>query len=142
MKKVVRLTETQLTRLIKRVIKEERVERIDDRDVKDRRRNNEEVIAMDRYMLMIYNVKDGNKIVEAIKEFLSEPDGEFIIINECGYVDLSDIDFCEYPQLAAVNLHNTPNNFLETQEECYYEIFENGFSFLTDERRPRRKENY
>ena len=43
-------------------------------------------------------------------------------------VDFSNVDFCQYPDLVFVNLSGTPNNFEETQDNCY-EKFGNGYGF-------------
>ena len=50
---------------------------------------------------------------------------EFI---DCEEVDFSGVDLCQYPELVFVNLPGTPNNFEETQNDCYEKVGE-GYAF-------------
>jgi hypothetical protein len=52
-----------------------------------------------------------------------------IAFRDCEEIDLSGIDFCQYPNLNSINLRGTPNNFEETQGDCYHIISDGVYDF-------------
>ena len=71
----------------------------------------------------IFYVEDASTkaAMQLFKNFLhmKKTDVEFIAFKNCEQLDFSNIDFCKYPKLMFVNLMGTPNNFEETQGDCY-----------------------
>ena len=71
--------------------------------------------------------------MQLFKNFLhmKKTDVEFIAFRNCEQLDFSNIDFCKYPKLMFVNLMGTPNNFEETQDDCYEKIGDGRYAFNT-----------
>ena len=111
MKKTIRLTEDDLTRLVKRVIKEQEEEQPN--------RNYDDLLLIE------------NKITDEVSEILNElSEGiKFLAILNCEYADVSNIDLCSFPNLIMVNLKGTPNNFEETQGNCYHDLRHGMYDF-------------
>jgi hypothetical protein len=117
MAKVIRLTESDLTRLVKRVI-------------------NEHPYGAN------YNVRGSkgfNRIQGASKRevdiFLENlpEDTMFIQISDCEYADFSNIDICAFPKLTMINLKGTENNFDEQNYDCPYNEYSDGiYDFTPD----------
>lgn len=109
MKRIIRLTESDLTRLVRRVIKEQEMD--DDKPV-----NSLKFMFDDRALLL----KGASS--KKIQHYLSNlPDTiQFITIVNGESADFSDIDICGFEDLYLVNLMNTPNNF-EENVDCDYE---------------------
>jgi hypothetical protein len=136
MKKIVKLTEADLARIVKRVIREQ-----DDNDMDelegfvDHLRNNRDqmdVIKSDMTDDRFFHVEGANRRTanQLLKNFLKVSKGKarFIAFIDCEEVDFSGVDLCQYPELVFVNLPGTPNNFEETQNDCYEKIGE-GYAF-------------
>jgi hypothetical protein len=136
MKKIVKLTEADLSRIVKRVIREQ-----DDNDMDelegfvDHLRNNRDqmdVVKSDMTDDRFFHVEGADRRTanQLLKNFLKVSRGRarFIAFIDCEEVDFSGIDLCEYPELVFVNLPGTPNNFEETQNDCYEKIGE-GYAF-------------
>ena len=111
-KKIVRLTESDMIRLVKKVIKEQ----YDDRDL----------VINPTYTVLIRgkSSRQVKRLISNLKENIS-----FLAILDCEYADFSDINLCEYPRLVGVRLAGTPNNLEETQDNCYEEIMESQYMF-------------
>ena len=60
---------------------------------------------------------------------LNKDKAKFIAILNCEGLDLSGIDFCQYRNLVMVNLKGTPNNFEETQGDCYHDLSHGMYDF-------------
>ena len=136
MKKIVKLTEADLARIVKRVIKEQ-----DDNDMDElegfvnhlrNNRNQMDVVKSDMTDDRFFHVEGADRRTanQLLKNFLKVSRGRarFIAFIDCEEVDFSGIDLCEYPELVFVNLPGTPNNFEETQNDCYEKIGE-GYAF-------------
>ena len=116
-KRIVRLTESDMNRLVKRIIKEA-MEVGDDGNMSD-------------YGEYNYgdNSNSGGHIIEnaskrEVDRFLRNlpENAKFIVINNCEYADFSNINLCDFP-LRTLALTGTENN-LEEQEFASYCISE------------------
>ena len=112
-KKIVRLSESDMIRLVKKVIKEQYDDDID-------------VQINPTYTVLIRgkSSRQVKRLISNLKENIS-----FLAILDCEYADFSDINLCEYPKLVSVRLVGTPNNLEETQDNCYEEIMESLYMF-------------
>jgi hypothetical protein len=108
MAKIVRLTERDLTRLVKRVIKEQ-PEDIDSEDYGNHGEKTFQIIK-----------NASKKTVDRFLEKLPE-NVRFIQISDSEYADFSNIDICAFPKLIFVNLKGTENNFDKQDYGCGYE---------------------
>ena len=131
MKKIVRLTEADLARIVRRVIKEQP----NDNDMdeftlwmnhlsnnRDRLDSIFNVVKSDVRDERFFHIEGADRIAttQILKNFLKGNDKiSFIAVIDCEYLDCSKIDFCQCPNLEVVNLPGTPNNFEETQGDCY-----------------------
>ena len=138
MKKVIKLTEADLARIVKRVIKEQ-PESNDDMDelegFVDHLRNNRDqmdVVKSDMKDDRFFHIEGADRRTanQLFKNFLKVSGGKvrFIAFIDCEEVDFSGVDLCQYPDLVFVNLPGTPNNFEETQNDCYEKVGE-GYAF-------------
>jgi hypothetical protein len=109
MKKIIRLTESDLTRLVRRVIKE--------REMDDDRPLNSKKFMFDDSVLLLKGASS-----KTIQHYLSQlPDTiRFITIVNGESADFSDVNICGLDELYLVNLMNTPNNF-EENVDCEYD---------------------
>jgi hypothetical protein len=136
MKKIVKLTEADLARIVRRVIKEQ-----DDNDMDElegfvdhlrNNRNQMDVVKSDMTDDRFFHVEGADRRTanQLLKNFLKVSRGRarFIAFIDCEEVDFSGIDLCQYPELVFVNLPGTPNNFEETQNDCYEKVGE-GYAF-------------
>jgi hypothetical protein len=136
MKKIVKLTEADLARIVKRVIREQNDNDMDELEgFVDHLRNNRDqmdVVKSDMTDDRFFHVEGADRRTanQLLKNFLKVSRGRarFIAFIDCEEVDFSGIDLCEYPELVFVNLPGTPNNFEETQNDCYEKIGE-GYAF-------------
>ena len=137
MRKVIRLTESDLTKIVKRVIHEKLEIKIVEPDWKGYAAVHKHMNQNPDQADVLKDVYDGkakhpsmlmmvgaHEIVANwnLKQHLRKYGNKIshILLDDCEGVDLSDINFCEYPNLATVILRGTPNNFEETQnKECY-----------------------
>ena len=148
MKRIVRLTESDLARLVKRVIREQDDSFFDEleKDLDDDKFESDflydsernDIRSMDTsgklkhesnkdfVFLDGYNSKTVQKAISKLPKTI-----KFINFNNCENADFSGVNLCEYPELVFVNVKGTPNNFEETQEDCY-EPLGNGYSFNSD----------
>jgi hypothetical protein len=125
-KKIVRLTESDMIRLVKKVIKEQ----YDDNDFEfnTKFRNDRGDLEQEHSDSMILIQGKSSRQVKRVISNLSE-NISFLAILDCEYADFSDINLCEYPKLVVVRLVGTPNNLEETQDNCYEEIIESQYQF-------------
>lgn len=79
--------------------------------------------------LLLIRGKDEKDATHLLKNYLkiNGDKVKYISITNCQGVDLSGIDFCKYPNLTFVGLKGTPNNFKETQGDCYTDIGDDMF---------------
>jgi len=136
MEKLVKLTESDLARIVRRVIKEQ-----DDNDMDElegfvdhlrNNRNQMDVVKSDMTDDRFFHVEGADRRTanQLLKNFLKVSGGKarFIAFIDCEEVDFSGVDLCQYPDLVFVNLPGTPNNFEETQNDCYEKVGE-GYAF-------------
>ena len=134
MKKIVKLTENDLSRIVRRVIKEQ-----DDDNIEDfinhlgNNRSQLNVVKSDMKDDRYFHIEGGDTrtATQLLKNYikLSKHKSRYIAILNCEGVNLSNIDFCECSNLNFVNLKGTPNNFEETQNDCYTKIAEGMYDF-------------
>ena len=125
-KKIVRLTESDMIRLVKKVIKEQ----YDDNDFEfnTKIRNDRGDTKQEHSDSMVLIQGKSSRQVKRVISNLSEKIA-FLAILDCEYADFSDINLCEYPKLVSVRLVGTPNNLEETQDNCYEEIMKSQYAF-------------
>jgi hypothetical protein len=116
MARIVRLTEKDLNRLVRRVIKEQFTD--DDFEFNTTTKND---IGDLEHIHTDFNVLLKRKSSKQVQRALSNlPESvQFIAFLNCEYADFSDVNLCEYPDLIFMNLKETPNNLEETQDGCY-----------------------
>jgi CRISPR/Cas system CMR-associated protein Cmr3 (group 5 of RAMP superfamily) len=123
MKKIVKLTEADLARIVKQVIREQ-IHTDDYMDELERTYR----FRDDRF----FHVEGADRKTanQLLKNFLKVSNGKarFIAFIDCEEIDFSEVDLCQYPELVFVNLTGTPNNFEETQNNCYEKVGE-GYAF-------------
>jgi len=120
MKKIIRLKESDLTLIVKRVIKEQM-------GMEDDFEGVEEVSQMS---FLLQNA-DKNTATNLLKKYMAKHSQtvNFVAVLRCEGVDLTDINFCECPNLLMVNLRETPNNYEETQGDCAYSLGKSMWDF-------------
>jgi hypothetical protein len=125
-KRIMRLTESDLVRLVRKVVKEQ----FDDNDFEfnTKFRDDRGDLKQEHGDSMIFIQGKSSRQVKRVISNLSEKIS-FIAILDCEYADFSDINLCEYPKLVSVRLVGTPNNLEETQDNCYEEIMESQYMF-------------
>ena len=111
MKKTIRLTESDLNRIVKRVIKEQ-----------PEGDDNDEIVRIEEKIVLVKNassdtVKSVLRILPKRLKFLAIVDSEF--------ADFSNIDVCEFPNLVSINLKGTENNLEEQEINCDFEKVNN-----------------
>jgi hypothetical protein len=124
MKKIVKLTEADLTRIVKRVIREQPIHTDEYMDELER------IYRLRDDRLFHVEGADRKTANQLLKNFLRVSKGKarFISFTDCGYLDFSNVDFCQYPDLVYISLKGTPNNFEETQGDCYEQVGD-GYAF-------------
>ena len=107
MKKVLRLSESELIGLVSRILNEKK-----GGDARQKHyRYNEENGSI---LLGYGNQSDIDNILNNLPENL-----KFLALMYCdGFADFSNINICEFPQITFVNLRGTKNNF-EELFDCY-----------------------
>ena len=121
--KIVKLTESDLVRLVKKVINEQ-----------DNFSLDEPIYKFDKQLGMLFlegarAVKDfdKNKVLvmkgnsEIVKKVLNSLPKTIKMLSfyHCEFADFRNIDLCEFPNLRLVGLIGTPNNFKRNQGGCF-----------------------
>jgi hypothetical protein len=129
-KKIMRLTESDLVRLVRKVVKEQ----FDDNDFEFNTtiRNDKGDLEHMHSDWMITLKGKSAKQVQRLLSNLTET-VKFLAINDCEFADFSDVNLCEFPNLRFVHLKGTPNNLEETQDECYNNMGGGMFDFSDGE---------
>ena len=106
MPKIVRLTESDLTRLVKKIVKEQADNTLD-----------EPHYQFDRKLGMILlrgaHSRQVKKILSNLPTNLT-----WLAIADCEFADFNGVDLCSFPDLKNVNLIGTENNLEEQDYEC------------------------
>jgi hypothetical protein len=119
MARIVRLTERDLNRLVKRVIKEQDE---NDFDIDDNFK-----VEITKKMVLLNG--STSRVVRKVMSQLTD-EIRFIAFLNCEEADFSNVDLCnDFPNLHFVNVKGTPNNLEETQEDCYELSGEGGYYF-------------
>jgi hypothetical protein len=76
------------------------------------------------HMSFLLQNADKNTATNLLKKYMAKHSQtvNFVAILRSEGVDLTDINFCECPNLLMVNLRETPNNFEETQGNCAHNM--------------------
>jgi len=124
-----RLTESDLVRLVKKIAKEQYNDNDFEFNTTVRNRNNElEHEHNDsRGMLKGKSSRQVKRVLSNLTE-----DIKYLSFIDCEYADFSDINLCEYPKLMFVNVTGTPNNLEETQDGCYERVKHGLYDFDYD----------
>jgi hypothetical protein len=123
MVKVVRLTESDLVRLVKKVLNEQPENNYNDiSDLPENKKN------LTKLMVLLdgANARSIDKVLPKLSQ-----DTRFISFINCEYADFSKVDLCEFPDLVTVFLRNTPNNLEETQGDCFEKLMDSLYDFDT-----------
>ena len=120
MKRIVKLTERDLTRLVRRVIKEQPEE------------NNDGIVELNEKLILLDGVSE-----ETVSKILNRlPKGiRFLSILNSEYADFSNIDICSYHDLTMVIIKGTDSNFEEQGYECAEDIGRSIYDVGNDVRR-------
>jgi hypothetical protein len=110
MKKIIRLTESDLSKIVRRVIKEQEENNMGYEEQDTTRRQ-----------LMLRN-KSANVVNRHLNNLSDEI--RFIAIVNCEYADFSGIDICGIRNLMFVNVVGTDNNFDEQGYDCFDQMGE------------------
>jgi len=86
---------------------------------------------------------DKNTATNLLKKYMAKHSQtvNFVAVLRSEGVDLTDINFCECPNLLMVNLRETPNNFEETQGDCALKMRNNMWDFDMGDEKPSMKES-
>ena len=128
-KKIMRLAESDMIRLVKKVIKEQYKD--DDFEFSTTVRDDSGDLEYEHNDSMTMLTGKSSRQVQRALSNLSE-NVKFIAFPNCEYADFSDVNLCEYPNLRFVNLGKTPNNLEETQDDCYHNMGGGMFDFNRD----------
>lgn len=112
MSKIVKLTESDLTRLVKKIIEEQR--NFDEQGELNFEFDDKFVLLRDLTQKKVQYYL--SRLPETVK---------YLSILDCEAADFSDIDLCSFPSLYTVNVRGTKNNFEETVD-CNYNILIDG----------------
>jgi hypothetical protein len=110
MKRIVKLTENDLTRIVRRVIKEQQMD-----GPQNNRKNRDEMSQTDDVVVFLDGASE-----ETVNNALSNLTGNerFIAILNSEFADFSGVDLCSFSELSTVNLKGTQNNFEEQGYDC------------------------
>lgn len=114
MKKIIRMTESDLVRLVKKIVKEQRTTN------RDEFGNLEFEFSDKLVMLRGANQSRVEKILSKLPETIV-----FLAIVDCEFADFSNVDICSFPNLEYVNLKDTENNF-EENIDCDFNAMNDG----------------
>ena len=126
MKKVIRLTESELVEVIKRVSKSIQIKPIEKYTPSD---HYERKIEVGGKTVYLHNV-DANTVQEVLNDL---PKSIMVLgVKNCEGADLSNVNLCDFPNLVMVILNNTPNNFEETVDCEYTNLGRGVYEFPND----------
>ena len=118
-KKIMRLTESELVRLVIKVIKEQDEYGVDEPHYT--------FDAENGYVLLVGgNSRQVRKILKNLPHTL-----KFLALRDCDFADFDGIDLCSFNDLKNVNLIGTENNLEEQGYECLDKWDEDGQYRLT-----------
>lgn len=113
-KKIMRLTESELVRLVIKVIKEQDEYGVDEPHYT--------FDAENGYVLLVGgNSRQVRKILKNLPHTL-----KFLALRDCDFADFDGIDLCSFNDLKNVNLIGTENNLEEQGYECLDKWDEDG----------------
>lgn len=113
-KKIMRLTESELVRLVIKVIKEQDEYGVDEPHYT--------FDAENGYVLLVGgNSRQVRKILRNLPDSL-----KFLALRDCDFADFDGIDLCSFNDLKNVNLIGTENNLEEQGYECLDKWDEDG----------------
>lgn len=105
-KRIMRLTESDLIRLVKKVVKEQDEYGVD-----------EPHYQFDREFGLVLLVGGSSRQVKKVLRNL--PNSlKYLSFKDCDFADFDGIDLCSFPDLRNVNLLGTENNLEEQGYEC------------------------
>jgi hypothetical protein len=113
-KKIMRLTESDMIRLVKKVIKEQDEYGVD-----------EPHYTFDREFGLVLLVGGNSKQVRKILKNLPNT-LKYLALRDCDFADFEGIDLCSFEDLKNVNLLGTENNLEEQGYECLDKWDEDG----------------
>ena len=113
-KKIMRLTESDLVRLVNKVIKEQDEYGVD-----------EPHYTFDREFGLVLLVGGNSKQVRKILKNLPNT-LKYLALRDCDFADFESIDLCSFEDLKNVNLLGTENNLEEQGYECLDQWDEDG----------------
>ena len=132
MKKVIRLTESDLVRLVKNVIKEQKEETLREMI---QREPEAKVDLSKKHYVFIQNASEKlvNKVLSLLRG-IDELNGEikFMSIQDCEGADFSGANICSLYGLMSVSTKGTPNNFVDTVD-CEFDVAKD-YLFLMKEK--------
>jgi hypothetical protein len=113
-KKIMRLTESELVRLVRKVINEQDEYGVDEPHYT--------FDAENGYVLLVGgNSRQVRKILRNLPDSL-----KFLALRDCDFADFDGIDLCSFNDLKNVNLIGTENNLEEQGYECLDQWDEDG----------------
>jgi hypothetical protein len=112
--KIVKLTESDLVRLVKKVINEQ-----------DNFSLDEPMYRFDKERGMLFFEGGSSRQVRKILKNLPL-NITYLSLRECDFADFDDIDLCSFPSLKNVNLIGTESNLEEQGYECLNKWDERG----------------
>ena len=113
-KKIMRLTESDLVRLVKKVVNEQDEYGVD-----------EPHYTFDREFGLVLLVGGNSKQVRKILKNLPNT-LKYLALRDCDFADFEGIDLCSFDDLKNVNLLGTENNLEEQGYECLDKWDEDG----------------
>lgn len=128
-KKIVRLTESDLIRLVKKVVKEQYND--DEVEFNSITRNRAGDLEHEHSDSMILLKGKSSRQVQRVLSNLSQKI-KFIAIIDCESADFSDVDLCSLPKLMYVTIKDTPNNLEEVVDCDYKRMGDWGYDFQKD----------
>jgi glutamate mutase epsilon subunit len=128
-KKIMRLTESDLVRLVKKVVKEQYND--NDFEFNTTARNQFGDLEHEHSETHIMLKRKSSRQIKRVLSNLTE-NIKYLSFLDCEHADFSDINLCEFPKLMFVNVTGTPNNLKETQDDCYQHIGQGLYDFDYD----------
>jgi hypothetical protein len=106
MKRIIKLTESDLKRLVKKIVKEQDEYRLDEPHYQFDKENG--------FILLVgASSRQVKKVLRNLPETL-----KYLSFKDCDFADFEGVDLCSFPDLKNVNLIGTENNLEEQEYEC------------------------